>query len=101
MFTWTDKKNKLNKKNHGFYLSDIVDVFDDPHLMEFYDEAHSSLDEDRFITLGCFHEALILFVVTIDMANGNTQIITAREATTKEQEVYYDHYKKSTNSGEN
>jgi len=27
-----------------------VDVFDDPHLMEFYDKAHSSLDEDRYTT---------------------------------------------------
>ena len=101
MFTWTKTKNELNKENHGFYLSDIVDVFDDPHLMEFYDAAHSSLDEDRYITLGCFHDNLILFVVTTDMANGNTQIITAREATTKEQEAYYDHYRKSTNSGRN
>ena len=52
MYTWTEEKNKLNKVKHGFYLSDIVDVFDDPHLMEFYDAAHSSLDEDRYITLG-------------------------------------------------
>jgi len=101
VFTWTDEKNQLNKENHGFYLSDIVDVFDDPHLIEFYDGAHSSLGEDRYITLGCFHDNLILFVVTTDKADGNTQIITAREATAKEEKVYYEYYRKSTDSGRN
>ena len=101
MFTWTKEKNKLNKKKHGFFFSDIVDVFNDPHLLEFYDETHSSLDEDRYITLGHYHDAVILFLVTSDRADGNTQIITAREATPKEQEMYYEHYKKSSNSGKN
>jgi uncharacterized DUF497 family protein len=45
VFTWTEDKNKLNKKKHGSFLSDIVDVFDDPHLLEFYDAGHSSVDE--------------------------------------------------------
>jgi uncharacterized DUF497 family protein len=101
VFTWTDEKNQLNKKKHGFYLSDIVDVFDDPYLLEFYDTAHSSLNEDRYINIGCFHDTVILFVVTVDKADGNTQIITAREATPYEQEAYYDHYRQSTNSDRN
>ena len=101
MYTWTEKKNRLNKKKHGFYLSDIIDVFDDPHLLEFYDTAHSSLDEDRYINFGRFHDTVILFVITVDKNNGDTQIITAREATPKEQEAYYEHYKKSTNSCKN
>ena len=99
MFTWTEEKNQLNKTNHGLYLSDIVDVFDDPHLLEFYDAAHSSIDEDRYISIGCFHDTLILFVVTTDKADGNIQTITAREATPKEQEAYFEHYRKSTDSG--
>ena len=101
MFTWTEEKNQLNKKKHGFYLSDIVDVFDDPHLLEFYDAAHSSFDEDRYISLGRFHDTVILFVVTVDKAGGDTQIITAREATPKEQDAYNEHYRKSTDSGGN
>ena len=101
MFTWTEKKNRLNKENHGFYLSDIVDVFDDPHLLEFYDTTHSSIDEDRYISFGCFHDTVILTVVTTEKADGDTQIISAREATSKEQEVYYAYYRKSTNSGRN
>jgi uncharacterized DUF497 family protein len=88
-----------NKEKHGFFLSDIVDIFDDPHLIEFYDAAHSSLDEDRYISIGRFHDTVILFVVTADKADGNTQTITAREAAPREQEVYYEHYRKSADSG--
>jgi uncharacterized DUF497 family protein len=52
MFTWAEEKNLLNKKKHGFFFSEILNVFDDPHLLEFYDVAHSSFDEDRYISLG-------------------------------------------------
>ncbi|MDR2588036.1 MAG: BrnT family toxin [Spirochaetales bacterium] len=101
MFTWTEKKNRENKKKHGVLLSDIVDVFNDPHLLDFYDAQHSSLGEDRYISLGCFHDTVILCVVTSDNADGSTQIITAREATSKEKRVYYEHYRKSTARGGN
>ena len=95
MFTWTEKKNQLNKKKHGLYLSEAVDVFDDPHLLEFYDTAHSSLDEDRYINLGCVHDTVILYVVTADK-DDNTQIITARKATPKERELYNASYERET-----
>jgi uncharacterized DUF497 family protein len=99
LYTWTEVKNQLNKRKHGFYLSDIVDIFNDPHLLEIYDTVHSSFDEDRYISLGLYHDTVILFVVTVDKVDGNTQIITAREATPIEQEAYNEHYRKSTNSG--
>jgi len=47
MFTWTKEKDKLNKKKHGLFFSEVVNVFNDPYLLEIYDTAHSSLDEDR------------------------------------------------------
>jgi uncharacterized DUF497 family protein len=96
VFTWTEEKNQLNKEKHGLYLSEVVDVFDDPHLMEFYDTAHSSFDEDRYITLGCLHDTIILFVVTADKNDNHTQIITARKATPKEKEIYNANYEKET-----
>ena len=52
MFTWTEKKNQINKKKHGLFLSEITNVFDDPHLIEFYDKMHSTVEEDRYICLG-------------------------------------------------
>jgi len=95
VFTWTEEKNHLNKKKHGLYLSEVVDVFDDPHLLEFYDTAHSSFGEDRYINVGRLHDTVILFVVTTDRDDA-TQIISARKATPKEQELYYAHYEKET-----
>jgi len=41
VYTWTESKNRENKQKHGFYISDIVGVFNDPHLLEFYDGSHS------------------------------------------------------------
>jgi uncharacterized DUF497 family protein len=38
VFTWTEEKNQENKKKHGFYLSDIVSVFEDVHSIDFYRE---------------------------------------------------------------
>jgi len=95
VFTWTEEKNQINKVKHGLYLSEVVDVFDDPHLLEFYDTAHSSLDEDRYINLGCLHDMVIVFVVTADK-NDSIQIITARKATPKEKELYYANYERET-----
>ena len=95
MFIWTDEKNQLNKEKHGLYLSEVVDVFDDQHLLEFFDTAHSSLGEDRYISFGRLHDTVILLVVTADK-DENTQIITARKATPKEKEIYYANYEKET-----
>jgi uncharacterized DUF497 family protein len=48
VFTWTDEKNHLNKKKHGLYLSDIVDVFSDPHEERlYYDQYRKSTDSGR------------------------------------------------------
>jgi uncharacterized DUF497 family protein len=92
MYTWTEKKNKDNKQKHGFYFSEVLDVFNVTHSLEFYDEIHSSLDEDRYIFIGCLHDGIILSVVTTDKKNGDTQIISARMASPKEEEAYHEHY---------
>jgi uncharacterized DUF497 family protein len=39
---------------------------------------------------------VILYVVTTDKSDGNTQIISASKATIKESEGYYEYYKKET-----
>ena len=95
MFTWTEEKNRLNKKNHGFFLSEIVDVFDDPHLLDWYDREHSSMEEDRYICLGRLHDAITLFVVFTEQ-DDDIHLITARKAEPVEERLYYAHYEKET-----
>jgi uncharacterized DUF497 family protein len=93
MFTWTEDKNLINKKKHGFYLSEIVDVFDDPHLIDWYDKKHSSVEEDRYICLGRLHDAVIFFVVFIERGD-DIHLISARKAEPVEERLYYAHYEK-------
>ena len=93
MFTWTDEKNQHNKKKHGFYLSEIVDIFDDPHLIEWYDKKHSTMEEDRFICLGRLHDTVIFFVVFTER-DDSIHLITARKAEPIEERLYYAHYER-------
>jgi uncharacterized DUF497 family protein len=95
VYTWNDEKNRENKRKHGFYLNEITGVFNDPHLLELYDPAHSSLDEERYICIGCLRNTM-LYVITTDTLQGNTQIISARKATPKEENAYYEHYRQET-----
>ena len=94
MFTWTEEKNQLNKKKHGFYLPEVVDVFDDPHLIEWYDKKHSS-EEDRYICLGRLHDMVIFFVVFTERGE-NIHLISARKAEPIEERLYYAHYERET-----
>jgi uncharacterized DUF497 family protein len=98
VYKWTEKKNQINKRKHGFYLSDIGDVFNDPHLIDWYDAEHSSLEEDRYICLGRLHDTVILFVVFVEKGD-DIHLITARKAEPHEEALYYEHYRQSTNSG--
>jgi uncharacterized DUF497 family protein len=95
MYTWTKEKNRLNKKKHGFYLSEIVDVFDDPHLIDWYDKEHSSMEEDRYICLGRLHDTVILFVVFTEQGE-DIHLITARKAEPIEERLYHAHYEEET-----
>jgi len=91
VYTWTEEKNQLNRKKHGLYLSEVVDVFDDPHLIDWFDREHSSLEEDRYICLGRLHDTVVLFVVFTEQGE-DIHLITARKAEPVEERLYYAHY---------
>ena len=62
-------------------------VFDDPNYLEMFDFEHSSDDEDRYIAIGRVRE--ILFVVFTERKD-RIRMISARIATKKEVDLYYD-----------
>ena len=95
MFTWTKKKNILNKKKHGIYLSEVVDVFNDPYLIERYDKEHSTIEEDRYICLGKLQDTVILFVVFTEQGD-DIHLVMARKAEPSEERLYYAHYEEET-----
>jgi uncharacterized DUF497 family protein len=95
MYTWDERKNRDNKKKHGIYLSEIEEFFADPHLIEWYDRAHSTQEEERYICLGSLNGVVILYVV-ISPYGENVQIISARKAEPREERLYYEHFQKET-----
>ena len=82
---WDDNKNSINKKKHGISFETAALVFADEERIEYYDKLHS-IDEDRYVVIGCVHG--VLYVV-YTMRNEAVRIISARMATKTERNIYY------------
>lgn len=77
-YLWNDKKAAQNLKKHKVSFEDATAVFEDPRMMEFEDEEHSTT-EQRFNALGLTSKGL-LFVVFTEEQTGEIRIISARPA---------------------
>lgn len=86
---WSETKNKRNIRKHGISFQEAAEVFNDQNAIEFHDEAHSKVGEDRYIVIGATNKCVILNVVYADKS-GNIRIVTARRATSQEKEIYYE-----------
>ena len=63
-------------------------AFADEERIEYYDEIHS-VDEDRYVVLGCVHGILyVVYTVRGDAA----RLISARMANAIERRIYYGEY---------
>lgn len=93
---WDENKNRKNIRLHGISFEEAQRVLDDPNALELYDEGHSSEEEDRYVCIGDIgvEDCLIVFVVITDR-KGNIRLISARKATQKEKEAYYENLKRS------
>lgn len=94
MYEWDENNNQANIRNHGLSFEEAIEAFNDPYCVELYAEAHSTENEDRYICIGSVGSYLILFVVFTDR-NGNTRIISARKATSDEEEFYYENIRRT------
>ena len=84
-FDWDEFKNKSNRKKHGIWFEEAIQVFDDPNASLFLDRDSSSLGEERFILLGMSSSHRVLVVVHHEKVEGRLiRIISARKATRKE-----------------
>lgn len=88
LFEWDNEKNISNKEKHKIGFEEAALVFDDPFHIELYDSVHSD-KEDRFLAIGTVMNILIVLVVYTER-NDRLRIISARPATNKEKELYYD-----------
>ncbi|MEE1181702.1 MAG: BrnT family toxin [Treponema sp.] len=92
-FEWDSDKDLINIQKHGFSFSEILEVFDDQYLLTKFDAAHSTIDEERYFSIGSIR-GIVVIATSHTERNGRTRIISARKAEPKLQEVYNDYIKK-------
>ena len=82
---WDENKNRTNIRKYGISFETAALVFADEERIEYYDKLHS-LEEDRYVVLGCVQG--ILYVV-YTMRGEAARLISARLATSTERKIYY------------
>jgi uncharacterized DUF497 family protein len=85
-FEWDKNKASLNVSKHGVSFEEAKTVFEDPLYVDFYDPDHSE-EEERYLIVGESHQGRLLIVSYTERGN-IIQLISAREATRTEREVY-------------
>ena len=88
IFEWDENKNTINKKKHGISFEEAKEVFDDIKAILFDDPDHS-VGEERFMIIGIIRSQKICIVSHCYRDNDVIRIISAREATKKEKNVYF------------
>jgi len=87
-FLWDETKNLANIRKHKVSFVHAVHAFSDPLRKEYYDDRHSSLEEDRSIIVG-FALNAVLIVSFIEPDTETIRIISARKAKKHELEALY------------
>jgi uncharacterized protein len=87
-FEWNPDKANSNLKKHGVSFNEASTVFNDPLSVTFPDPDRFYGDE-RYVIIGLSSVNRILIVPHTDRAD-RIRIISARQATRKEQRFYED-----------
>ena len=91
-FTWDDAKAIANIRKHHVSFEIAAEVLLDKYAVDMYDDFHSEYEERYKIIGRIMDKETILSVIYVERVNrGNVElirIISAREATRKEKELY-------------
>jgi uncharacterized protein len=85
-FEWDADKAQQNLKKHGVSFDEGATIFDDPNLIELFDETHSET-EKRYLAIGMSKNGRLL-VVTYTPRGENLRIINARSAGKRLEQFY-------------
>ncbi len=85
-FEWDSNEAAKNHRKHKVSFVEAAPVFEDELSITVYDPDHSET-EDRFITIGASYRQRLLMVAHAERGN-RVRIISARELTRAEREVY-------------
>ena len=88
-FEWDDEKNRRNIIKHKISFETAVNVFKDKNRVELFDILHSEI-EDRYICIGIINGVAYLITVVYTERRDIIRIISARKATKRERQLYYD-----------
>ena len=90
-FEWDASKAQLNLKNHDLSFEEASLIFEDFFGLELFDDAHSTIDEERFIRLGLANGRLVLVIYTLRGENPDVyRLISARLAEKDEEKIYWE-----------
>ena len=87
VFEWNPWKARENQRKHGVSFDEASSVFDDPLAKVFSDDDHSN-GEQREIIFGSSIMNRLLLVSFTERARNRIRIISARQATKREQKEY-------------
>ncbi len=88
-FEWDEAKNRTNQSKHGVTFSEAQSVFYEDSALLFDDPDHSD-EEQRFLLVGYSFRARVLVVVHCWRKMDEViRIISARQATRSEYEMYH------------
>ncbi len=90
---WDVEKNRIDIRKHKISFEEALSVFDDPNCVEIFDESHS-IDVDRYVCIGDIG-GYVIVVVVFTGRDGSTRLISARRADREEEELYYEHIKRT------
>ena len=88
-FIYDADKGMKNKRKHGLSFETAAHVFQDRLRLDFPDDAHSTIDEERWITIGLVQE--VLTVVYCERETDGVEyfrLISARPASPEERTLY-------------
>ncbi len=85
-FVWDPRKAKGNLAKHGISFDEAKTLFDDDLFLVFADPDHSG-EENRFIIMGQSKRRRLLLVAYTERSDA-IRIISAREATRHERQIY-------------
>ena len=89
-FEWDASKAERNLEKHGVSFEIASLVFENPLAVIFPDTEHSDF-EPREILLGYTKKSILLLISFTEPELGVVRIISAREATKKEEIIYVQH----------
>lgn len=85
-FTWNPDKAAHNLRKHGVSFMEAGTVFDDPLAVTYEDPDHSE-QEERFVIYWFSNQARLL-IVSYTQRMGKTRLISARQVTRQERNLY-------------